>query len=65
MNEFECSVVKKLATLEERTQCLPGLVSDVADIKGRVRVLEFKASIFGVIGGAVVLGIKQLFGRSN
>lgn len=63
MTEFESTVITKLATLEERTRDLPELKHDVAAIKGRVKLLEFKAGLFGTIAGGVVVGVKYLLGR--
>lgn len=63
MNEFEIDVIQRLARIEERTQDLSALKSDVATIKTRVGLLEFKASAFGAVAGAVVVGVKAFFGR--
>ena len=64
-NEFERDVTEKLGMLEERTRGLPDLATDVADIKGRVRLLEFKASVFGAAAGAVIVGVKAFFGKGQ
>lgn len=67
MNEFEQNVLSDLATLKERTADHAQLRNDVAEIKGKVRLLEFKAALAGSAAGtvfAVVAGyVKSAFGR--
>jgi len=64
-NEFERDVTEKLGMLEERTRGLPDLAADVADIKGRVRLLEFKSGMFGAAAGALIVGVRALFGKGQ
>lgn len=61
MEDFESHVIGKLATLEERTRYLPKLQEDMAAVKGRVKLLEFKAGLFGSLAAGVVFAIKYLF----
>lgn len=63
MSNFEHEVTSKLATLEERTRDLADMRRDVSDIKGRVKLLEFKAGAFGAAAGAVIVAVKAWFGR--
>lgn len=57
------SIREDVAAIQERTADYPDLRQDVADIKGRTRLLEFKASSFGAAAGALVIGVKAWFGR--
>jgi hypothetical protein len=63
VSNFEQDVIDRLARIEERTTRLDRLEQDVSSIKSRVGLLEFKASLFGAMAGALVLGVKQLVGK--